>query len=870
MKNLDATFLRKLGIIAALVFCLGVNIYLRLDKFHFAYLYASSKEDLYKKIKDNLEEKVALAYPDIWGSAKDRVLSCAFDAYLQENATGVSREIEKNVEEAKSFYLDEHGWPYLLEVDSYRWMRRISTYLDTGHFGTSFINGKEYDDFDNAPLGREIEPLKLHYYLGSYFYKIVHFFNPRLSLMNVLSLFTFLITPLIILCVWVLSRLLGLSWPASFLAGITTGLSAPVLEHSLSGWFDTDGYNIMFPTLILILLTSALRNYRRRRYFYLCLAGVAIGAYSGCWSVWWLTFYVSCVGLALYLIEAIIRDKKGPLVKRVIRYCPDLFIFLGVSYTCVICISGVEVFKKSFSDPLSMAFLRSSVFLDKFWPNISAFIGELGRPNFQEIVHKLGGPVILFGAAFGLLGLYISKSYSWRYPQRRFLIYSLAVWLITAGVLVFFGRKFILFLALPVGIFFGKAWDWLVLISDQAPKKAVWFLGWVNKNRKKIFLAPVFLYLTFINIQNAQNIRLIEPPIFMNRGLLRMLNNIEKLTPSNAIILSRWDLGDYVMCFGKRATFASASVPITPLAYWLPRALMTGNEKEAVGILRMLSAGSTMAFNELSGFLGQDKLKAMDLLKAMLLMDREQANRLLSQYLSNRFQVEKVLALIYDAKRPVYVLLEKDLFIDFALIQDSEIASWDFRKAGIWNLFAQHHGGDLSRIAQEQLGHSKKETEKQILLMQLLDINNVVKWIIKPMGYIYLPLVEQSKINAGGDRVFFDNAITVDLKSMKFYVYNTSLKIWVTPGYVISCDGSNNSVKEYINPNGEPELAVFLLRQDSGKYKALILSRNFAQSILFKMFFLKGYGLNNFKLLHYEHTQKWEDKDMYLYAVKMD
>jgi hypothetical protein len=324
------------------------------------------------------------------------------------------------------------------------------------------------------------------------------------------------------------------------------------------------------------------------------------------------------------------------------------------------------------------------------------------------------------------------------------------------------------------------------------------------------------------------------------------------------------------MFFGKRATFASASVPITPLTYWVPRSLMTVNEKEAVGILRMLSAGSVRAFNELSGFLGQDRLKAMDLLNAMFLLDREKASRLLMQHLNNRLQVEKVLTLMYDTKRPVYVLLEKDLFIDFAFTQDSEIASWDFGKARLWDLFVNHRFAGLSRLALQQLGYSKKETEKQILLMQLLDINSIVKWIIKPMWHISPHLEEQSKTKAGEDQVLFDNGIAVDLKNMKLSVYDTSLKIWAIPGYVVSYDSSNNSVKEYVNSNGEPELAVFLLRQDNGEYKALALSQKFAQSILFKMVFLKGSGLNNFKLLDYEHAQKWEDKDIYLYAVKMD
>ena len=867
MNNFNAPLLRKSGIIAGVVLALALNIYFRLDKFHFSNLDNSSRERVYAGIRNKLEKEIIVTYPDLHGSAKERILSCAFNEYLREEGPDVSREIDKNAKEAKDFFKDKRGWPYLLEVDSYRWMRRIENYLTTGHFGTSYVKGKEYDDLENAPLGREIEPLKLHYYLGVYFYRIVHLINHNLSLMNVLSMFTFFITVLTVLILFILCRLLGLSYIGSFLAVITAGLSDLVLEHSTSGWFDTDGYNLLLPVLILTILGYALRKYNHWRYFYICLAGVFVGIYSALWSVWWLTFYITLASMSVYILEAILGDKKEPLAKKISRHSPFIFTFILASYGSVLFISGIEVLKKSFSDPFFLLSLRSSLFLDNFWPNIISGIGELGRPTFSEAVYTLGGPLVLFGAIIGLLGMFISKTHSRQYPERRFFAYSLFIWIVAASILTFFGRKFILFLAVPIGISFGKAWDWSALFVEMAVGRAARGFRWVRKNSKAIILFPVFLYLVFINVGHAQKIRVQGAFILMNNGWMNMLNKIEKITPRNAIICTHWEFGDYVMFFAKRSTFTCAAVQVTPLAYWIPRALMANDERESVAILRMLSCGSVKAFDDLSGFLGGDKLKTMGLLNRMFLMNRGEASRLLSEYIHDQGQIERILALMYGAGRPVYIFLDKDFFLSI-LNSDSQTMTFDFKKVSFWNLFTSQAEPDLAGLAQERLGYSQEKTQKQIILMRFLQKSNMRDWVTKEGWRFYLPVGQQEKQKEARDIILFDNAVVADFKKAKFYIYSNRYRIWVVPSYVIRYD-NNNGIKYYVNPDGHPAWALLLVREENGQYRASILSRKFTESILFKMLLLKGGGLNYFKLAHHEHT-KVQDNDLYLYEVKMN
>ncbi|MCM8796442.1 MAG: hypothetical protein NC923_00945 [Candidatus Omnitrophica bacterium] len=53
----------------------------------------------------------------------------------------------------------------------------------------------------------------------------------------------------------------------------------------------------------------------------------------------------------------------------------------------------------------------------------------------------------------------------------------------------------------------------------------------------------------------------------MNDSLMEVFNQIQKLTPPNAIICSHWQNGDYIMYFSKRATFYCAAIQQIPVTY---------------------------------------------------------------------------------------------------------------------------------------------------------------------------------------------------------------------------------------------------------------------------------------------------------------
>ncbi|MCM8796441.1 MAG: dolichyl-diphosphooligosaccharide--protein glycosyltransferase subunit STT3 [Candidatus Omnitrophica bacterium] len=283
--------------------------------------------------------------------------------------------------------------------------------------------------------------------------------------MNALSLHPLFITVLMILLLFSFCRSLGISYPGSFLAVSALCFSNTILTHTSFGWFDTDGYNVFFPVLILFTLSHAFRKDNRWHYFYLCLAGVFVGIYSGAWSVWWLPFYIIVAGLFVYTLRIIADDAKKQLKVGILRTSLSVLIFAGAAYGSVLIISGRTGLKQVFLLPFSIWSDRTNICLNGFWPNISAKIVELMPVHFSEIISWLGGRTVLLCTIGGIAGMFISKDYLKSYPERKLIVYTLFIWWVVTGVLSYFSRKFVLLLAIPVGIFYGKIYDWLDIFT---------------------------------------------------------------------------------------------------------------------------------------------------------------------------------------------------------------------------------------------------------------------------------------------------------------------------------------------------------------------------------------------------------------------
>jgi hypothetical protein len=260
---------RKSLVIILLILSIAINIIFRLDPLFLPQFDRTARNEVYSSIKGYLLQDASLALVSASGQERSKALGELFASYMKANGPLVKEFISRRAREMKSYYQDDGGWTYLRETDSYRWMRRVENYLNSGHFGTRVFGGQDYDDLESAPLGERVQPMRLHFYLSAYFYKALHFCNNRLTLMNCLGLLPVALTPVLVAAIFYLCLLFGMNAVAGFAASLFVGLAPVALTRTAFGWFDTDIYNLFMPVIILSCLAQSfgVKKNSRRIYF---------------------------------------------------------------------------------------------------------------------------------------------------------------------------------------------------------------------------------------------------------------------------------------------------------------------------------------------------------------------------------------------------------------------------------------------------------------------------------------------------------------------------------------------------------------------------------------------------------------------------
>src|SRR5690606_12982097 len=117
----------------------------------------------------------------------------------------------------------------------------------------------------------------------------------------------------------------------------------------------------------------------------------------------------------------------------------------------------------------------------------------------------------------------------------------------------------------------------------------------------------------------AQN----DVPI-INDAWYNALTQIRDNSEEDAIITSWWDFGHHFKAISERSVTFDGTTQNTPQGHWVGRFLMTGDEQEAIGILRMLDCGATTANELIQAELGEP-VDAVMLTKQIILLSREDA-----------------------------------------------------------------------------------------------------------------------------------------------------------------------------------------------------------------------------------------------------
>lgn len=836
-----------------------INVYFRLNTLFLPYVKKAVLKETYANIKANLYKKISLSYPRIPDNEKQRMKEVSFRAFLKENKSQIEESINQKSREIKSYFQDQRGWTYLIETDSFRWLRRIENYLNTGRFGTSYRDNQEYDDLQFSRRGDKVESLNLFFYLGAYSHKFLRFIDQNLSLMNSLGLIPVIISPFLVIAVFYLSGLFGISYFGSFLASIIFCLSPMVLVRSSFGWFDTDIFNLLLPLIITLTLASSFIKKGFRGRLLILLSGVFLGVYSSFWAMWWIFLYVFFAGILFYKLCVIFYDKEDVLLIKIKDSLFELFLFVFSTYLSVFLISGLDVIKNSLREPFVYFAVRQGVALDNFWPGLAFSVFELKSSDIFDIVNFIGGGFVLYGGIVGVLLLIIHKRLLLEFKEKNFIFALLFVWLFTAAVLTHFGTRFILFLILPLSVFFSYFWD--ILYGFILEEKNIF--GPLKKINRKVynsFLGCIFFSIIVIPVNNSLKLELLP---LMNDSWWQILSEIKKNTPAEAIINASWPEGDLIMSIARRATVEDAHWQYNAIPYWFNNVLLSNNENQSLGIIRMIDASGNQAFEELSKVLNYDKYTSLEVIKKILTLKREDGEAFLSKYIKDKGDLKKILELIYAAPPPAYLIVHDLLLSSMPML--SKVANWDFGKYRLWNKFQELGKDKFIVYVKEKFNCLEEDSEKLYLGFKSMREEDISDWVTVDNYAFYTNYSGQYFYNREDNIIQFANGLAVDKEGLKAYLWSDSSRENIIPGRVIFF--TNGVVKENINKDGNEKYSL-LLSEDNGIYKAVLFSSPLADSLFFKLYFMQGKGLEHFKLIG--HNSKEGFSDIYLYKIEWD
>ena len=436
----------------------------------------------------------------------------------------------------------------------------------------------------------------------------------------------------------------------------------------------------------------------KRRVLYTIGAGFFIGLHAAAWAAWWFIYLIVFFALIGYLGFTVVKyafRKQTYVVWKDSAVKNAAIIFIVFYLAAFIFSVGLasDVSAGSYLGTPKLALSKSSN-LDRAvendsWPNVLTTVAELNKSSFSGAVKQLGKPLFFFGCLIGLLLLIMPRNIrEWHWEQWTLFgvgalisIYllnadgvgrlaSLAllglpiglillvdifrgydvdvatslvvlVWFLATVYATYSGVRFILLIIPVYGITFavtaGRIYEWVTEYGEKEFKKYKYIVHIVVF----ILIASALSEPVDSGYDTAKGF---VPSI--DDAWWDTLTKIKHESAPDAIINSWWDFGHWFKFVADRRVSADGTTQGTHVPHWLGKALVTSDERESIGILRMLDCGSDY-FGKPEGKLGAywkatqhtgEYIFAHDLVLEVVNRDKAEAREYL---LANGFTEEK-------------------------------------------------------------------------------------------------------------------------------------------------------------------------------------------------------------------------------------
>lgn len=755
----------------------------------------------------------------------------------------IANEVANNAAQLKQFWqydLNGKQVTYMPDIDPYYFLRYARNYLDHGYIG-DYINdkGEEVDSHKRAPFGTNVESYFLPV-LIAWNHKIASMFSSNTDLMQTASLLPIIIAVLTVIPAFFIGRRIAGNI-GGFFAAVMMSVNLAALNRTLWGHPDSDGFNLFFPLVVVWFSIEAF--YAKKiwqKATYSGLAGLFVGLYTYAWTGWWYIFDFMCCAFAVVGAVILIREYLTAKSWKVIdpRHNKNwmnilllIVFFVGFSGVFVTAFAGFSNFIQSPLSPLEFASIKNAAKPD-LWPNVYTTVAEMNTGSYDVAVAAVGGK---FFFAIALLGIALLclEAYNKKEPLHIFTAVLLSIWLIGSIYAVTKGVRFTLLVAPAFAVAFGAAIGLLASnVSEFARSLRTprWILTTIV-----VAFAVFLVWQGPLSAAAAEGVR--DVPI-MNDAWWAALTKIKDNSTQDAIINSWWDYGHHFKYVADRAVTFDGASQNSPMAHWIGLALLTDNEDQAAGILRMLDCGSRTGVDRLDEAFN-DTPKTVALMKKAILLDKEGARKLFMENGVSAAKADEVLKLTHCSPPENYFITSGDMIGKAGVW--AHFGSWDFEKAYAYlNLRSADKDTAVADLVKE-FNYTEEKASDMYYEVQGIDSEEAAnRWISPWPGY----LGGLADCSVKNEMVLCGNGVRFNASSGR-----TGFTVQGRDGIPASASFIDMQgkfvVKRYNDSNMDFSAAII---PSASGFKSVVMSPELAGSMFTRLYFFHGHGLRHFDL----------------------
>ncbi|HLC46470.1 MAG TPA: STT3 domain-containing protein [Candidatus Nanoarchaeia archaeon] len=406
------------------------------------------------------------------------------------------------------------------------------------------------------------------------------------------------------------------------------------------------------------------------------------------------------------------------------------------------------------------------------------------------------------------------------------------------------GVRFTLLMVPPFSLMFGATMG----VAHEKLTNAL--SSWFSRSSTTAIIVAVLLALVLIpTYKSALLVGKSDIPI-VNDAWVATYDKIRLNSSSDAIINSWWDFGHHFKYFIDRRVTFDGAVQNRAQAHWIGRALLTENEKEAVGILRMLDCGANDAFEVLENAT-DDVHGSVDMIYKVIVLDKEASRKELEKKIDPE-TTEKVLRLTHCNPPEDYFITSEDMVGKSGVW--AHFGSWDFERAEIWSELRKKDVSTAVSIMQQKFNYSQSKAENVYYEAQgILSEKEGNNWIAPWPSYGSATGCSQAakdllvcafNLGANQPQVPFN----INLSTMDAFVETSQGRMH--PKALSYIKGNDTFViRRYTNSTIDYGLSLI---PSSDGASALLMSPQLVGSMFTRTFYYGGIGLKHFKQFDYQ------------------